>query len=577
MRLRDFSTDSRIVILSGLAMGLGIVSTVAARVLLSLIYFFTQLFFFQRVSFAEASPVHNQWGPWVILIPMLGALIVGLMARFGSEQIRGHGIPEAIESILLRGSRVDPRVAWLKPLSSAISIGSGGPFGAEGPIIMTGGSLGSVLAQHLHLTSSERKTLLVAGAAAGMAAVFNSPVAATLLAVELMLFEWRPASLVPVALASATASVFRQFWMGPAPPFVVQHSHPALAPSGLIASLLCGLLAAGLVCLLTWALYAIEDGFSRLTVHWMWWPCIGAILVGLGGYLFPDCLGVGYDVILRLLGDSPTWKLVLGVLFFKSGVWLVALGSGTSGGILAPVLMIGAALGWVEGQVLPHMGAGYWPILSMGGVLAGCLSSPFTALVFCLEVTRDYQTALGLLITTCTSHGLTSLWLKRSIMTEKIARRGYHLTREHGVDPLEFVFVREAVRRDTTVWNGDEAVDIPGHQGLVARVDEQGNLLGVVRRQDLLHWWQDDGGQRAPEILQPVVTSPDQSLLQVERLMAETGLTTLPVVDQGCYRGLITLRDLLTARSRIRDAEARRQVFLGPYRARKVNSGYTDT
>ncbi|MFN8612718.1 MAG: chloride channel protein [Vulcanimicrobiota bacterium] len=551
--LRDFSSDGRLFLISGLALGLGVLSTLAARLLLTMIAFFTNLFF------SASSPQQNHYGPLVILVPALGAGIVGLMARFGSEKIRGHGIPEAIESILLKGSRLDPRVAWLKPLSAAISIGSGGPFGAEGPIIMTGGSIGSVLAQFGHLTSQERKTLLVSGAAAGMAAVFNSPLSATLLAVELLLFEMRPASLVPVGLAAGTAALCRRLWMGDSAPFAMHTQHPELGATGLFGCLACALLAALTVALITRALYAIEDGFRKLPLHWAWWPALGGLVVGIGGYFFPPCLGVGYDVISRLLGEHPQTALVTGVLFWKTLVWLIALGSGTSGGILAPVLMIGAAVGCLEAAVLPAMGAGFWPLLSMGAVLASCLSAPLTALVFCLEVTRDEQAALGLLIATCAAHGLSSLWLERSIMTEKVARRGYHISREYAVDPLEFVLVREAMRTDCYRCQSLEQAEPGPNDLLIALVDGQ-RLLGVVRRSDWRRWR--EGGARPPLLDRPLTVDPAEPLRRVERRMAESGFTTLPVVGEQGFAGMISLRDLLKARAQVLAAESRRQNFL---------------
>ena len=553
-KLRDFSSDSRLFLMSTLALGLGVLSTLAAQLLLWMIGFFTHVFFL------AGSPQQHQYGLLVVLIPAVGAGVVGLMARFGSEKIRGHGIPEAIESILLRGSRLDPRVAWLKPLSAAISIGSGGPFGAEGPIIMTGGSIGSVLAQFGNLTSNERKTLLVSGAAAGMAAVFNSPLSATLLGVELLLFEMRPASLVPVGLAAATATLCRRLWMGDVAPFAMHSQHPELGATGLFGCLLCALLAALCVAALTHALYAIEDGFRRLPLHWAWWPAMGGLVVGVGGYFFPPCLGVGYDVIQKLLGENPGAWLVCGVLFWKTLVWLVALGSGTSGGILAPVLMIGSALGCLESAILPAMGPGFWPLLSMGAVLASCLSAPLTALVFCLEVTRDYPAALGLLIATCAAHGLSSLWLERSIMTEKVARRGYHVSREYTVDPLEFVLAREAMQGQCyRCYSLEEAQ--PGENDLlIPLLDERKGLSGVVRRSDWQRWR--DGGARPPILCDPVTVDPQEPLRRVERLMAESGLTTLPVVGSDGFLGMITLRDLLKARASVLAAESRRQIFL---------------
>jgi chloride channel protein, CIC family len=287
--------------------------------------------FFQRWSTALVSPAGNHLGVFVIIVPVIGALIIGLMARYGSERIRGHGIPEAIEAILLHGSRIEPKVAVLKPLSSAISIGSGGPFGAEGPIIMTGGAIGSLIAQFFHLSSSERKTLLVAGAAGGMSATFASPVAAVLLAVELLLFEWKPRSLIPVALASATAAVVRPYIIGMGPLFPTPPHSAFIGPGGTLSCVLVGLLAGALSALLTIAVYASEDAFRHLPIHWMWWPAIGGLVVGIGGLIFPQALGVGYDTIGALIQGNVTIQVILGVLLIKSTIWAVSLGSGTSG------------------------------------------------------------------------------------------------------------------------------------------------------------------------------------------------------------------------------------------------------
>src|SRR3989440_6538936 len=311
-KLGDFTTNPRMILISLIATAIGIISAFIALILLRLIGLFTNLFFFQRWSTALVSPTGNNLGVFVILVPIIGAFIIGLMARYGSERIRGHGIPEAIEAILINGSRVEPKVALLKPLSSAISIGSGGPFVAEGPIIMTGGAFGSLIAQLLHLTSAERKTLLVAGAAAGMSATFASPIAAVLLAVELLLFEWKPRSLIPVALASAVAGAARRYIIGLGPLFPVP-AHPLfIGPKGLLGCALVGLLAGALSALLTLFVYAADDAFQKLPVHWMWWPTIGGAAIGLGGLIFPQALGRGYDTIRALFPGSVTTKGILG-------------------------------------------------------------------------------------------------------------------------------------------------------------------------------------------------------------------------------------------------------------------------
>src|SRR5438128_1439802 len=449
--LGDFTVTPRTISITLLAIVIGVVSAYVALGLLKLIGLFSNLFYFGTFSTALSSPAGNHLGWWAVLVPVGGALVIGFMARYGSERIRGHGIPEAIESILINGSRVQPRLAILKPLSSAISIGSGGPFGAEGPIIMTGGAFGSMIAQLFHLTSAERKTLLVAGAAAGMSATFAAPVASVLLAVELLLFEWKPRSLVPVALASATAAVLRRYLLGFGPLFPVPQHPLFIGPKGLLGCVLVGLLAGGLSALLTLSVYAAEDAFQHLPIHWMWWPAVGGLAIGVGGLVFPQALGVGYDTIGQLLQGSVTAHVILGVLLVKWFIWAVSLGSGTSGGVLAPLLMMGGALGRIEAMFLPNEGAGFWPLISMGAILGGTMGSPFTSIVFAFELTHDANVFLPLLVGSVIAHAFTVLTLKRSILTEKVARRGYHLSREYAVDPLEILFVREVMRAKVVV------------------------------------------------------------------------------------------------------------------------------
>src|SRR5499426_436573 len=446
-RLGDFTATWRLVPMSLAAVGIGLLSAFVALTLLRLIGLFTNLFFFQRWDTTLVSPSGHTLGVFVVLVPVIGALIIGLMARYGSERIRGHGIPEAIEAILINGSRVEPRVAFLKPLSAAISIGSGGPFGAEGPIIMTGGAFGSLIAQFFRLTSSERKTLLVAGAAAGMSATFASPVAAVLLAVELLLFEWKPRSLIPVALASAVAGAVRRYIIGLGPLFPVPPHPTFIGPEGLAGCVLAGLLAGALSALLTMAVYAAEDGFRLLPIHWMWWPALGGLIIGLGGLIFPQALGVGYDMIEALLQGNLATHMIAGILLVKSVIWAVSLGSGTSGGVLAPLLLMGGALGGLEALVLPPEGAGFWPLVSMGAILGGTMRSPLTGIIFALELTHDVNVLLPLMLAVTVAHGFTVLTLRRSILTEKVARRGFHLSREYAVDPLEIIFAREVARR----------------------------------------------------------------------------------------------------------------------------------
>ena len=593
-KLGDFTTSPRVILLALFSVVIGIIGAFVALALLRLIGLFTNLFFFQRWDTSLISPAGNHLGIFEVLVPVVGALIIGIMARYGSERIRGHGIPEAIEAILISGSKIQPKVAILKPLSSAISIGSGGPFGAEGPIIMTGGAFGSMIAQFFHLTSAERKTLLVAGAAAGMSATFASPVAAVLLAVELLLFEWKPRSLIPVAIASATAAIVRRYIIGPGPLFPTVSHAAFIGPGNMLACAMVGLLAGALSALLTIAVYASEDAFRKLPIHWMWWPAIGGLVIGIGGLVYPQALGVGYDTIRAMLQGQYTLQLLIGVLLVKSIIWSVSLGSGTSGGVLAPLLMMGGALGGLESLFLPNLGPGFWPLVSMGAVLGGTMRSPFTGIVFMLELTHDVNMLLPLLISVVIAHGFTVLVMRRSILTEKVSRRGYHLSREYATDPLEIIFVREAMRTNIVALpdtitqqdlskilhavpdgsdhhNQSDAGSPAKHSGnrqrLFPVLDAEQRLIGVVTRNDLA---QLDGqhGQVAPMILQhikPVVAYPDEPLRTVVYRMAETGFTRFPVVardDPQHLLGMISLSDLLKARSRNLEEERQRERIL---------------
>ncbi len=575
--LGDFTTTARVIPIALLAIVIGVCAAFVAAALLKLIGFFTNVFFFQRLGTDLVSPAGHHLGPFVIVVPVVGALIIGFMARYGSERIRGHGIPEAIEAILINGSRVAPRLALLKPLSSAISIGSGGPFGAEGPIIMTGGAIGSLIAQFFHLTSAERKTLLVAGAAAGMSATFAAPVSSVLLAVELLLFEWKPRSLIPVALASVAAGALRRHLLGLGPIFPVP-AHPAyLGFGGLAACVVAGLLAGVMSALLTLAVYASEDAFHHLPIHWMWWPAIGGLVIGVGGYFFPQALGVGYDVIGGLLQGNMPLKIIVGVLIVKSAIWAISLGSGTSGGVVAPLLMVGGALGGLEAHMLPWEGAGFWPLISMGAILGGTMRSPLTGVIFALELTHDVNALLPLLLAVTIAHGFTVLLMKRSILTEKVSRRGFHLSSEYASDPLEIIFAREVARTGVValpadaMWSQVEsATRGRREQRLFPIVDEERRLVGVVTRGRLRAWIdeaKEHPNQKVSDAAQPgeIIAYGDEPLRVLAFRMAETGVTRLPVVERSdrTLIGMVGLNDLLTARARILEAEQRRERVLG--------------
>lgn len=494
--LGDFTANPRLLLLTFMALFVGVVSALVAKLLLWLIAVMTNLAFFQRFSSATVTPQQSHVGVWIILIPAVGGLLTGLMARFGSEKIRGHGIPEALEAILIGRSRISAKVAILKPISSAISIGTGGPFGAEGPIIMTGGACGSLFAQLFHLSPAERKTLLVAGASAGMAAVFNAPIAAVMLAVEMLLFEWKPRSLIPVAVASLTAAALRVPLLGGGPIFPVM-PHATLSMSTLAMSCAVGVLAGFGSGLLTALVYGFEDLFRKMPIHWMWWPAIGGVFVGIGGYFEPSILGVGYGTIHSLLRGDLLPSLLLGLLIGKAIVWSIALGSGTSGGVLAPLLMMGGALGALVAHWLGLGDIGFWAMISMAAMMGGTMRAPFTAAIFTLELTHDINALPALFLGCIAAVAVTVLLLKRSILTEKVARRGFHITREYSVDPFEMMRVGDVMDRDVTAISSRLPVGSLAHRlaqrdPAVSRhhalplVDEAGALAGIITRGDVL-------------------------------------------------------------------------------------------
>jgi H+/Cl- antiporter ClcA len=516
--------------LTGVAFAIGTGAAALAVFLLRAIAWATNIFYYHRLSLAMVGPDGSTLPPWAMpLVPVAGGLLVGLMAQYGSDKIRGHGIPEAIESILLRGAKIEPKVAVLKPLSAAIAIGSGGPFGAEGPIIMTGGAFGSLVAQWLHLTDAERTTLLVAGAAAGMSATFAAPLAAILLAVELLLFEWRPRSLIPVAVASVIAGALRIEWLGGGPIFPVDlHSSISLWQTLTVAGplgLLVGFAAAGLSRLM----YGFEDGFEHfcghLRVHWMWWPAIGGIGVGVGGFFFPRGLGVGYDNIAEVLRGNAPVALLLGLLIAKSLMWAFSLSSGTSGGVLAPLLMIGAAIGEGLAQLAhaPVETQSLWALMAMGAMLSGALGVPMTAILFSLELTHALPALLPLTLACIASYLVTSLVMPRSILTEKLSRRGHHLSREYGVDPLELVSVAEVMTAPAL-----------------------------------------EAGTVSEDFMQSITVFAysDETCRAVAEEMVSTGVMNMPVVDRQTGRvcGSIAAEELLAGRRRAIARESERSI-----------------
>ncbi len=550
-----------------LALPVGIISALVAKALLWLIAEITNVVFFQRFSPELPSLQHHHLGAWVVLAPAIGALLVGVIARFGSEKIRGHGIPEALEAILLGGSLIQPKVAVLKPISSAISIGTGGPFGAEGPIIMTGGAVGSLLAQLVHLTAAERKTLLVAGAAGGMSAVFASPIAATLLAVELLLFEWRPRSFIPVVVASVVAYLLRIPLLGAGPIFPVA-PHSGLGVWPMLAACGIGIVAGFGSALLTAIVYFFEDAFQKLPIHWMWWPAIGGIFVGFGGWIDPRVLGVGYELIHSLLNGQILGAALLGLVVGKALVWAIALGSGTSGGVLAPLLILGGALGAFIGQWLPVGNVGLWAMIGMAAMMAGTMRSPLTGMFFLLELTHDLNALPALLCGSVAALAVTVLALKRSILTEKLARRGQHIAREYSVDLFELMRVGDVMDTDVPlipaktplprfsarIASGDPLVCT--RQGTLLG-DENGDLVGIVTRGDVVRCFERsrDETLTVGEIgsRNLVIAYPDETLHDAIAKMITHDVGRLPVVSRANERkvvGYLGRSSLVSARQR---------------------------
>jgi len=574
-RLADFNADGRLLMLAAMAVVVGTGGAFAALALVKLIALCSNLAWFGRFDTASTPIAHAMTRPWMVLIPAAGGLAIGLMARYGSEKIRGHGIPEAIEAILIGGSRMSPKVAVLKPLSSAISIGTGGPFGAEGPIIMTGGAIGSLFAQFFHLSAAERKTLLVAGAAAGMTAIFGTPMAAVLMAVELLLFEWRPRSFIPVAIGAIVSICWRPMLFGTGPLFAA-HLSGSLPWWGLGACAGVGVVIGLQSAFLTKALYILEDAFERLPIHWMWWPALGGLVVGLGGMVEPRALGVGYDVIGDLLTGHLVMKAVLLILLVKAGVWLVALSSGTSGGVLAPLLILGGALGWLLGLFLPGE-PGLWALLGMAAMLGGTMRAPLTGAIFALELTGDYELLAPLLTAAVAAYAVTVLLMKRSILTEKIARRGQHIAREYAVDPFELARIRDVMVGDVEVLPADasieEAVSVlqSGAHQTYPVVDPRGRPIGMVTRAEALSWVYDGGDgdervcDRVSDAALPVV-HPDDLAMRAIDVMVATGRGRLAVTDpkSGVLKGLVTRKDLLKVRALVARNEGERSAYFGP-------------
>ncbi len=570
--LGDFTAGRETLMLAALAVPIGVLGALCALALVVLIGAVTSAVYFGRLGTTIPALAGHRLGLWAIALPVLGGLAVGVMARFGSEQIRGHGIPEAIETILTRESRVSPRVAWLKPVSSAVSIGTGGPFGAEGPIILTGGAIGSLVAQAFTLTASERKVLLVCGAAAGMSGIFGTPLAAILLAVELLLFEWKPRSLIPVAAASVTAMAvrteFAHLGLMPGTPLFPVQGHGPLPPAGLVCAAAVGVAGGLLAWIITAAVYGAEDLFRRLPIHWIWWPALAGLVVGVGGVVDRRALGVGYDTIgLELTGRLALSALV-GLLVIKLAIWALALGSGNSGGVVAPVLMMGAATGGILAPLMDGGSRGLWCLIGMTAAFSGVLRTPLTAVIFALELTAVANALVPLTVAAVVAYLVSVLVLKRSILTEKVARAGVHVVHEYAVDALAAVRVGDvmspppaALAADDPPPGSDTGTDTGAgdrSRPLLPVTDSEGFLLGVVTGADLAGSPDARRGRVADRARPAIVAHPDETLRVADDRMTAHGVSELLVVDSRLPArlvGIIDRRTMLDVCSRAADHE----------------------
>jgi chloride channel protein, CIC family len=543
----------RIVLVSFLAAGIGLIAGVVAYALYKLIGLFTNLFFFHRWSTSFTSVGRHHLGAWVILVPVIGGLIVGVMAKYGTSKIKGHGIPEAMEAVLTNRSRIEPRVALLKPISAAIAIGTGGPFGAEGPIIQTGGAIGSLVGQVLHTTAVERKVLLASGAAAGMSATFNTPIAGVILAIELLLFEFKSRSFIPLVIASTLATAVHMQLLGPGPMFQVSAMDfgiPHALPFYLVLGLLCGLAAIAL----SKALYWVEDAFERLPVDEMWWPAIGALALGVIGFFVPRVFGVGYDTIGDILNGQLLWKLLLIVMVAKFAALVISLGSGTSGGLLAPTFMWSAAMGGLFAMVgnhffpAAHLSPGAFALVAMGAVFGAASRATFSFIIFAFEITRDYNSVLPLMLVAVIADGIAMLFMpKSSIMTEKLARRGLRVHQDYEADALTQATVGETMEQLAPVVTArmkvaELAERIGRHDPEVGRraalliMDDAGKLAGIVTRGDVVRALDKDpsGAMTVQEAgtTHMVVTYPDELVSEAAAKLLRFNIGRLPVVDR---------------------------------------------
>ena len=579
----------RIVLVSFLAAAIGLVAGLVAYALYKLIGLFTNVFFFHEWSATFRSVGSHHLGAGVILVPVVGGLIVGVMAKYGSSKIKGHGIPEAMEAVLTNRSRIEPKVAILKPISAAIAIGTGGPFGAEGPIIQTGGAIGSLVGQVLHTTAVERKVLLACGAAAGMSATFNTPIAGVILATELLLFEFKSRSFIPLVIASTLATAVHMQLLGAGPMFQVgamDFAIPRALPFYLLLGPICGLAAVGL----SKTLYWVEDLFEKLPFDELWWPATGAVALGVIGFFVPRVFGVGYDTIGDILNGHLVWKLLLVLMIAKFAALVISLGSGTSGGLLAPTFMWSAAMGGLFAMVAnwafpgAHLSPGAFALVAMGAVFGAASRAAFSFIIFAFEITRDYNSVLPLMLVAVIADGVAMLFMPTSsIMTEKLARRGLRVHQDYEADALTQATVGETMEKDTPFISvntkvGELAERIARHDPAVVRrqalmiVDDAGKMVGIITRGDVLRALDKDssGAMTVQEAGKThlVVTYPDELVSEAAAKLLRFDIGRLPVVDRADERkvvGYLGRAAILAARlRRFHDEHVREPGWLTP-------------
>ncbi|HEY0896341.1 MAG TPA: chloride channel protein [Sphingobacteriaceae bacterium] len=582
VEVRSFQ-KKRLLRISVLSVLLGMVVAVVAKILIYLIDLVTNLAFFADPGFEFRSPADNQLGLWVILVPAAGGILVGLMALYGSKAIRGHGIPEAMEQILTNESRIKPSMAFLKPVSSAIAIGSGGPFGAEGPIIATGGALGSTLGQLIKVTSNERKIILAAGATAGMSAIFGTPIAAVFLAIELLLFEFSPKAILPVALACITGAAGHHLLFDTGPVFPMPDLE---VPTNLALGVYSGIgIVIGFASLgLTKLVYFIEDAFEKLPIHWMWWPALGGLAVGIVGYFHPYTLGVGYDNILGVLSGKLSLAFLLSLFLFKLISWSIALGSGTSGGTLAPLMTIGGAAGAIMGTLIltifPESGINIptSALIGMASMFAGASRAYLTSITFAMEATMQSHALLPLLAACTGSYLVSFIFMKNTIMTEKIARRGVVTPHSYEPDVLGKMHVSDVLRQGIPILNAASTIGEvreylaahPIKESSILVVDDQNRAQGQVSVGRVYEAQSADApiGTLVREGA-PGVSLTD-SVTDAVRLMSGTGSDLLAVAD-GDQKviGVLTFSQIMAAYSAALNENQEARILLSIRRERR--------